>query len=225
MAQQNQAQVLTLDQVVKQIDAGDVKELNLVLKADVQGSVEAVEQSLDALTAEDATVRILHSGCGTITESDVMLASASDAIVIGFTVGNEPSAEKLANRMGVEIRHYNIIYQLIDDVEKALQGMLDPVFTDVILGKAEIREIFPSRRGAQIAGCRVTEGRITRGAQVRVLRDNAIIHETTIASLRHFREEVNEMNSGTECGVTLQGFNDFQEGDVLEAHRQEPGRG
>lgn len=223
-AQQNQARALTLDQVVKQIDSGDIKELNLVLKADVQGSVEAVEQSLDALAAEDATVRVLHSGCGTVTESDVMLASASDAIVIGFTVGNEPSAERLADRMGVEIRHYNIIYQLIDDIEKALQGLLDPVFTDVILGKAEIRELFPSRRGAQIAGCRVTEGRITRGAQVRVLRDDSIIQETTIASLRHFREEVNEMNSGTECGVTLQGFNDFQEGDVLEAHRQEPGR-
>ena len=221
---QNQARALTLDQVIKQIDSGDVKELNLVLKADVQGSVEAVEQSLAALTAEDATVQVLHSGCGTVTESDVMLASASDAIVIGFTVGNEPSAERLADRMGVEIRHYNIIYQLIDDIEKALQGMLDPVFTDVILGKAEIRELFPSRKGAQIAGCRVTEGRITRGAQVRVLRDSAVIEETTIASIRHFREEVNEMNSGTECGVTLQGFNDFQEGDVLEAHRQEPGR-
>jgi len=221
---QNQARALTLDQVVKQIDSGDVKELNLVLKADVQGSVEAVEQSLAALTAEDATVQVLHSGCGTVTESDVMLASASDAIVIGFTVGNEPSAERLADRMGVEIRHYNIIYQLIDDIEKALQGMLDPVFTDVIIGKAEIRELFPSRKGAQIAGCRVTEGRITRGAQVRVLRNSEVVEETTIASIRHFREEVNEMNSGTECGVTLQGFNDFQEGDVLEAHRQEPGR-
>ncbi|PKB72985.1 MAG: translation initiation factor IF-2 [SAR202 cluster bacterium Io17-Chloro-G7] len=223
-AQQNQARALTLDQVVKQIDTGDVKELTLVLKADVQGSVEAVEQSLDALTAEDAKARVLHSGCGTITESDVMLASASDAIVIGFTVGTEPSAERLADRMGVEIRRYNIIYQLIDDIHLALQGMLDPVFTDVIIGKAEIRELFPSRRGARIAGCRITEGRITRGAQVRVLRDNQIVQETTIASLRHFREEVNEMNAGTECGVTLQGFNDFQEGDILEAHRQEPGR-
>ncbi len=223
-AQQNQARALTLDQVVKQIDSGDVKELNLVLKADVQGSVEAVEQSLEALVADDAKVRVLHSACGTITESDVMLASASQAIVIGFTVATEPSAERLADRMGVEIRHYNIIYQLIDDIEKALQGMLDPVFTDVILGKAEIRELFPSRRGAQIAGCRVTEGRITKGAQVRILRENAIIQETTIATIRHFRDEVNEMNSGTECGVTLQGFNDFQEGDVLEAHRLEPGR-
>ncbi len=223
-AQQNQARALTLDQVVKQIDTGDVKELTLVLKADVQGSVEAVEQSLETLTAEDAKARVLHSGCGTITESDVMLASASDAIVIGFTVGTEPSAERLADRMGVEIRRYNIIYQLIDDIQLALQGMLDPVFTDVIIGKAEIRELFPSRRGAQIAGCRITEGRITRGAQVRVLRNDQIVQETTIASLRHFREEVNGMNSGTECGVTLQGFNDFQEGDILEAHRLEPGR-
>lgn len=223
-AQQNQARALTLDEVVKQIDSGDIKELNLVLKADVQGSVEAVEQALESLVADDAKVRVLHSGCGTITESDVMLASASEAIAIGFTVGTEPSAERLADRMGVEIRHYNIIYQLVDDIEQALHGILDPVFTDVVLGKAEIRELFPSRRGVQIAGCRVTEGRITRGAQVRVLRDNDVIQDTTIASLRHFRDEVNEMNAGTECGVILQGFNEFQEGDVLEAHRQEPGR-
>ena len=223
-AQQNQARALTLEEVVKQIDSGDIKELNLVLKADVQGSVEAVEQSLEALVADDAKVRVLHSACGTITESDVMLASASDAIVIGFTVSTEPSAERLADRMGVEIRHYNIIYQLIDDIEQALQGMLEPVFTDVVLGKAEVRELFPSRKGVQIAGCRVTEGRITKGAQVRVLRDTEIIYEAAIASLRHFRDEVNEMNAGTECGVMLQGFNDFQQGDVLEAHRQEPGR-
>jgi translation initiation factor IF-2 len=223
-AQQNQARALTLDEVVKQIDSGDVKELNLVLKADVQGSVEAVEHALEALVADDAKVRVLHSGCGTVTESDVMLASASEAIVISFTVGTEPSAERLADRMGVEIRRYNIIYQLTDDIEQALRGMLAPVFTDVIIGKAEIRELFPSRRGVQIAGCRVTEGRMTRGAQVRVLRDSEIIHETTVASLRHFREEVNEMNAGTECGVILAGFNEFEQGDVLEAHRQEAGR-
>ncbi len=223
-AQQHQARALTLDEVVKQIDAGDVKELNLVVKADVQGSVEAVEQALEGLTAEDAKIRILHSGCGSVTESDVMLASTSEAVIIGFTVGSEPSAERLADRMGVEIRRYDIIYQVIDDMDRALHGMLDPVFTDVVLGRAEIRELFPSRRGVQIAGCRVLDGRITRGASVRVLRDSEVIHETTIASLRHFRDEVNEMTAGTECGILLQGYNDFQQGDVLEAHRQEPGR-
>ena len=223
-SQQSQARALTLDEVVKQIDVGDVKELNLVLKADVQGSVEAVQQALESMTAEDAKIRILHSACGNCTESDVMLASASQAVVVGFNVGTETSAERLADRMGVEIRHYNIIYQLLDDMDRALHGMLDPVFTDVIIGRAEIRELFPSRRGVQIAGCRVLEGRITRGATVRLLRNGQEIHETTVASLRHFRDEVNEMTTGTECGVTLQGFNEFQEGDLLEAHRQEPGR-
>ena len=223
-SQQSQARVLTLDEVVKQIDAGDIKELNLVLKADVRGSVEAVTQALEGLTAEEAKVRILHSASGTITESDVLLASASKAIVIGFTIGSEPSAERLAERMGVEIRRYDIIYQLIDDVERGLHGMLDPVYTDVILGRAEVREIFPSRRGVQIAGCRVTEGRINRGATVRVLRNGVVFHETTISSLRHFRDEVIEMTSGTECGIILEGFNDFLGGDVLESHRQERGR-
>ena len=160
--QQNQARALTLDEVVKQIDAGDVKELNLVLKADVQGSVEAVQQALESMAAEDAKVRVLHSACGNITDSDVMLASASEAIIIGFNVGTETSADRLAERMGAEIRRYNIIYQLIDDVDRALHGMLEPVFTDVVVGRAEIRELFPSRRGVQIAGCRVLEGRITR---------------------------------------------------------------
>jgi len=195
-----------------------------VLKADVRGSVEALTQALEGLTAEEAKVRILHSGSGTVTESDVLLASASKAIVLAFTIGTEPSAERLAERMGVEIRRYDIIYQLIDDVERGLHGMLDPVYTDVVLGRAEVREIFPSRRGVQIAGCRVTDGRVNRGATVRVLRNGALLHETTIASLRHFRDEVIEMTTGTECGIILEGFNDFLAGDVLEAHRQERGR-
>ena len=220
---QNQVRALTLEEVVQQ-GSGVVKELNLVVKADVQGSVEAVRHALEQLTAEEATVRVLHSGSGAITESDVMLASASDAIVIGFTTGAEPSAERLAERMGVEIRHYNIIYQLIDDVSLALQGMLEPVYADVMVGRAEIREIFASRRGVQIAGCRVTDGRINKGANVRVMRDGTLVHETTIETLRHFRDEVNEMTSGSDCGILLQGYNDFQQGDLIEAHRLERGR-
>jgi translation initiation factor IF-2 len=221
---QGQTRALTLDEIVKQIDTGDVKELKLVLKADVQGSVEAVRQALEGMGADEAKVRILHTGCGSVTESDVMLASASEAVVFGFTVGTETSAERLAERMGVEIRRYDIIYQLIEDVDRGLHGMLDPVQTDVIVGRAEIREIFPSRRGIQIAGCRVTEGRVSRGANVRIVRNGESIHETTIASLRHFRDEVTEMTAGTDCGIILQGFNDFQEGDVVEAHRLEAGR-
>ena len=219
-----QGRALTLEEVVNQVGTDEVKELNLVVKADVQGSVEAVRGALERLVDEDATVRVLHSGSGAVTESDILLASASEAIVISFSIGAEPSAERLADRMGVEIRHYNIIYQLIDDVEKALHGMLDPVYTEVIVGRAEVREIFEGRRGTQIAGCRVSEGRMVRNGDVRVIRDGAVVEDSTISSLRHFREEVNEMNAGTECGIVLQGFNDFQESDILEVHRQERGR-
>jgi translation initiation factor IF-2 len=223
-SQAAQGRALTLEEVVNQIDSDEIKELNLVVKADVQGSVEAVRGALEGLVDEDAKVRVLHTGSGAVTESDILLASASEAIVISFSIGSEPSAEKLADRMGVEIRHYNIIYQLIDDVEKALHGMLDPVYTEVIVGRAEVREIFEGRRGTQIAGCRVTEGRMVKNGDVRVVRDGQIVQDGVVTSLRHFREEVNEMNAGTECGIILQGFNDYQEGDVLEVHRQERGR-
>jgi translation initiation factor IF-2 len=219
--QLNQARALTLDQVVNQIDAGDVKELNLVLKADVQGSLEALRQSLEEITEGDAKVRILHAGSGNVTESDILLASASEAIIVGFNVGEELGVERVSERMGVEIRHYQIIYQLIEDIERALHGILEPTYTDVIIGRAEVREIFPSRRNVQIAGCRVVEGRITRGGAIRIVRNGEILMETSIVSLRHFRDEVNEINTGVECGIMLQGFNDYEIGDLLEVHRQE----
>ena len=219
--QSNQARALTLDQVVNQIDAGDVKELNLVLKADVQGSLEALRQSLEQITEGDAKVRILHAGSGNVTESDILLASASEAIIVGFNVGEELGVERVSERMGVEIRHYQIIYQLIEDIERALHGILEPTYTDVIIGRAEVRDIFPSRRNVQIAGCRVVEGRITRGGAIRIVRNGEILMETSIVSLRHFRDEVNEINTGVECGIMLQGFNDYEIGDLLEAHRQE----
>ncbi len=222
--QSGQNRALTLEEVVNQTDTDEIKELNLVVKADVQGSVEAVRGALEKLVDEDVKVRILHTGSGAVTESDILLASASEAIVISFSIGSEPSAERLADRMGVEIRHYNIIYQLIDDVEKALHGMLDPVYTEVIVGRAEIREVFEGRRGTQIAGCRVIEGRMIRSGDVRVMREGQNVEDGVINSLRHFREEVNEMNAGTECGIVIQGFNDFKEGDILEVHRQERGR-
>jgi translation initiation factor IF-2 len=219
-----QSRALSLDEVVKQLELGDIKELNLVLKADVQGSLEAIRQSLERLVDEEAKVRVLHTGVGAVTESDVLLASASQAAIISFSVGSEPSAERLADRSGVEIRHYQIIYQLIDDIELALHGMLEPVSMEVIVGRAEIRELFGGRRGTQIAGCRVTEGRMVRNGTVRVNRDGQNIAEATISSLRHFRDEVNEMNAGTECGIILQGFNEFQAGDIVEVYRQERAR-
>jgi translation initiation factor IF-2 len=220
-AQQAQARALTLDEVVKQIDAGDVKELNLVLKADVQGSVEAIRQSLDKLTDAETKVRILHAGSGAVTESDVLLASASNGIIISFNVGSETGAERTADRAGVEIRKYNIIYQLIEDVERALHGMLEPVYADVVTGRAEVREVFPGRNNSKVAGCRVLEGRLVRGATVRIVRGTQTVQEAPIAGLRHFRDEVTQINTGMECGVVLQDFNDFQVGDLLEVHRQE----
>ena len=220
-SQQSQVRALTLEEVVKQIDAGDIKELNLVLKADVQGSVEAVRQSLERLTDAEARVRILHAGSGNVTESDVLLASASNAIVVGFSVGEEIGVERMADRMGVEVRHYKIIYQMIDDIGQALHGMLEPAFTDVVLGEAEIREIFPSRRSINIAGCRVVSGRMNRGASIRVLREGELLADTSIASLRHFRDEVNEVTNGMDCGILLDEFNEIEVGDVLQAHRQE----
>ena len=223
-SQQAQARALTLDEVVNRTPAGELKELNLVLKADVQGSVEAVNHSLENLAANNIKVRILHANSGGVTETDVLLASASEAIIIAFNVGTEPGAERLARRMGVEIRNYGIIYQLIDDVELALQGLLEPAIVDVVLGRAEIREVFPTRGGVKIAGCRIVEGRMTKGVTVRITRDGKILEESTVTSLRHFRDEINEAALGTECGVVLQGFNDFEEGDVLEAHREERAR-
>ena len=223
-SQQAQARALTLDEVVNRTPAGELKELNLVLKADVQGSVEAVNHSLENLAANNIKVRILHASSGGVTETDVLLASASEAIIIAFNVGTELGAERLVRRMGVEIRNYGIIYQLIDDVELALQGLLEPAIVDVVLGRAEIREVFPTRGGVKIAGCRIVEGRMTKGVTVRITRDGKILEESTVTSLRHFRDEINEAALGTECGVVLQGFNDFEEGDVLEAHREERAR-
>ena len=213
---------LTLEEVYTKVDTGEVKELNLVVKADVQGSVEAVSSALERLENDKVKVRILHGGSGTITESDVLLASASKAIIIGFGTSTQPGVDRLAEREGVEIRHYDIIYRLVEDVEKALRGILESTYREVTVGHAEIRAIFSmgGRRG-KIAGCMVTDGRITRNALTRVLRDGQVVHSGSISSLRHFKEEVNEMAAGFECGVGLGGYTDFQEGDVLEVYRRE----
>ena len=213
--------VLTLDNVVKQIDAGEVKELVLVLKADVQGSVEAVMQSVEKLSDGDVKVRVIHAGSGSVSDSDIQLAYASGGIVLAFNVGFEIGAERTADRMGVEVRNYQIIYRLLEDIEQARLGMLEPEYEEVVVGRAEVREIFAGRRGVRIAGCRVLDGRIVRQGSVRVMRDDAMLLETDIGSLRHFRDEVNQAMAGTECGITLQGFNDFEEGDLIVAYRME----
>ena len=216
---------LTLEEVYTRINTGEVKELNLVIKADVQGSVEAVSSALERLADEKVKVRILHAGSGTITESDVLLASASKAIIIGFTTPTQLGVEALAEREGVEIRHYDIIYRLVEDVENALKGILEATYREVVQGRAEVRAVFTMGRRGKVAGCMVTEGRISRGAMVRVIRNGEVVNEGTISSLRHFKEDVNEMTAGFECGVGLTGYSDFQEGDVLETYRREKATG
>ena len=216
---------LTLEDVYARINTGEVKELNLVIKADVQGSVEAARYALERLNDTDARVRILHSGSGTVTDSDVLLASASKAIIIGFATSTQPGVERLAEREGVEIRHYDIIYRLVEDVEKALAGILEATYREVIQGHAEVRAVFPMGKRGKVAGSMVIDGRITKGAMVRVLRNGEVVHEGIISSLRHFKEEMTEMSAGFECGMVLAGYTDVQEGDVLETYRREKGRG
>ena len=213
--------VLTLDNIVKQIDAGDVKELVLVLKADVQGSVEAAVNSIEKLSDGDVKARVIHAGSGLVSDSDVQLASASGGIILAFNVGFEIGAERTAERLGVEVRNYQIIYRLLEDVEQALHGMLEPEYEEVVVGRAEVREIFAGRRGVQIAGCRVLDGRITRQGSVRVMREDDIVYETEMSSLRHFRDEVNQATAGTDCGIVLESFNEYEEGDVILAYRME----
>jgi translation initiation factor IF-2 len=215
------SRAMTLEDVVTRINSGEVKELNLILKADAQGSVEAVRSSLERLDSPSARVNILHAASGAVNESDILLAGASDAIVFAFSVGVEPSADMAASRGEVQIRAYDIIYKLIEDVEAALKGILEPVHRDVIVGKAEIREVFGAKRRAKVAGVLVTEGRFAKNGFVRVVRDGELIHSGSISSLRRFKDEVNEVTSGLECGIGVEGFDEFVEGDLMEAFRRE----
>ena len=219
------ARALTLEELQTRIDLGETKDLNLVIKADVQGSVEAVVGSLERLNDEKARVRILHASSGSVTDSDILLAAASDAIVLGFSTTTQQGVDRLAEREGVEIRHYGIIYHLVEDIEKALQGILEATQREVVVGHAEVRAVFSiGRRGQNIAGCMVTDGRINRNAMVRVLRKGQKVFEGTVASLRHFKDEVNEMNAGFECGIGVASFTQFEEGDTIETYRMEKGR-
>jgi translation initiation factor IF-2 len=214
------AKTPTLLEISSQIREGQVKGLNLILKVDVQGSIEPIKSSLERLENERVKVRIIHSGSGTITESDVMLAIASAGVIIGFNTRPEPGAKRLADAEGIEIRYYDIIYDLVEDMEKALAGILEPVYVDVAEGHAQVRAIFNFRQG-KVAGGYVTDGRVIRGAQARVMRNGQIIHESNISSLRHFKENVPEMAAGSECGIGIEGFNDFQIDDIIEVYRKE----
>jgi translation initiation factor IF-2 len=212
---------LSLEEVYNLIRAGQNKELRLILKADVQGSIEPIANSLEKLGDEELKVNLLHGGTGNISESDVNLAVASGAIIIGFSVQADAAAQRLAEIENVSIRLYDIIYRLVDDVDKALKGLLEPVFKDVVIGHAEVRAIFRIPKKGNIAGSYVLDGQITRNALVRVQRNGEEVYKGRVASLRRFTEDVKEVNAGFECGIGLEGFNDFQEGDVIEFYKRE----
>ena len=211
-------QKVTLDNLFASIQEGQLKDLNIIIKADVQGSAEAVKQSLVKLSNEEVRVKVIHSAVGAVTESDVMLANASNAIIVGFNVRPDNVASESAERDGVEIRCYRVIYDCIEEVEAAIKGMLAPKFRDVDIGKAEVRQVVKISSVGNIAGCHVTSGKITRGAKIRVVRDGIVVAEDEMASLRRFKDDVKEVASGYDCGIGLNKFNDIKEGDVFEAY-------
>ena len=213
----NQYQKVTLDNLFSSISQGDMKELNIIVKADVQGSVEAVKQNVEKLSNDEVKVKVIHGSVGAINESDVMLANASNAIIVGFNVRPDPVAAEIAERDGVDMRMYRVIYDCIEELEAAIKGMLAPKFREVVLGRAEVRNVFKLSSAGMIAGSYVLDGKITRNSQIRVVRDGIVIFEDAIASLKRFKEDAKEVASGYECGVGLEKFNDIKEGDILEA--------
>jgi translation initiation factor IF-2 len=210
-----QRSITTLEDLFDRVQAGETGELRLILKADVQGSLEPIVNSLNEIDQEEIKIKILHAEAGNITENDVMLATASKAIVLGFNVNADPSVKKLAETEGVSIRSYDIIYRVIEDVEKAMRGMLEPEMKETIIGQAEILKLFKITKVGTIAGCRVTQGEIRRNANVRIERDGEKIHEGTLASLKHEKDNVKEVREGFECGLRVKGFNDFEAGDHI----------
>jgi translation initiation factor IF-2 len=215
-AAQAQSQSITLEQLFARIQSGEEKELRLVVKADVQGSLEPIISSINELGTDEIGVNIILSGTGNISEGDVMLAATSKAIVIGFNVNADSAARRASETEGVSIRTYNIIYRLTEDIEKALKGMLEPEERQVVIGKAEVLAVFRASRLGRVAGCRVTEGELRRNGQIRVVRDGEVLFEGDFASLKRHQEDVREVRQGFECGVGVRGFNEFEEGDILE---------
>jgi translation initiation factor IF-2 len=209
---------VSLEKLFEQLQAGGVADLNIVLKADVQGSVEAIVSELQKIDHPEVRVNVIHTGVGGISENDINLAAASNAMVIGFNVRPSSEARQLAERQGIEIRQYRVIYELTQQIEQALVGMLSPVETEAVIGEVEVRALFRVSRLGTIAGCMVTSGLVRRGSRVRIFRDGARIHETTVAQLKRFKDDVREVTEGFECGILLDGFNDLREGDIFEVY-------
>jgi len=209
---------VTLEQLFEQFQAGDVRELRLIIKADVQGSLEPIKSSLDDLGTGEISINILHQGTGNIGKNDVMLAAASKAIVIGFNVEADSAAQRLADTEGVSIRIYNIIYRVVEDIEMALKGMLEPEMKETVIGRAEVRATFRIRKIGRVAGCYVVKGELRRNAKVRLLRGDEVIYDGDVSSLKHIQDDVTEVRTGFECGITFKKFNDFDEGDIIESY-------
>ncbi|AVK83208.1 translation initiation factor IF-2 [Lysinibacillus sp. B2A1] len=220
-AQRSEKQRVTLDNLFEQMSQGEMKELNLIVKADVQGTVEAMAASLMKIDVEGVNVKIIHTGAGAITESDISLAAASNAIVIGFNVRPDVNAKRAAEQEGVDIRLHRIIYKVIEEIEQAMKGMLDPEFEEKIIGQAEVRQTIKVSKVGTIAGSYVTDGKVTRDSGVRVIRDNVVIFEGELDTLKRFKDEVKEVAKGYECGITITNFNDIKEGDIIEAYIME----
>jgi translation initiation factor IF-2 len=212
----------SLSEMMRELKAGaGRKEFPLVVKADVQGSLEAIVGAMEKLGNEEVSARVIHSGVGGITESDIILAQASGAAVIGFNVRAHKEAREASERTGTEIRYYNIIYDLVDDVKKAMSGLLAPTLRETMLGNAQILEIFDVSKVGKIAGCRVTDGVVQKGAGVRLIRDNVVIHEGKLSTLKRFKDDVAEVRSGQECGMSFESYQDMRAGDVIECYRVE----
>ena len=211
---------ITLEQLYQKIKEG-VKELNVIIKADVQGSIEALIDALNKLSTDDIKLKIIHSSTGAITETDVMLASASNAVIIGFNVRPDARVVEVAEQEGVDIKLYDIIYNVIADVRAAMEGLLEPIYKETVQGRADVREIFRIPKIGAIAGSYVTDGTITRSNSVRLLREGVVVYEGKIGSLRRFKDDVREVATGFECGIGIEGFNDIHVGDVIEAYMKE----
>jgi translation initiation factor IF-2 len=209
---------VNLDTLYTQMQEGSVKELNIVLKSDVQGSAEAIKHALSQIGDENLKVRLIHEGIGNISETDVHLAGASGAVIIGFNVKADGAAQRLAQKEGVDIRYYNIIYDAVDEVKAALSGMLAPEKKESQIGLVEVREVYRISKVGTVAGCYVLDGVVRRGSRVRVLRDNVVIHDGELDSLKRFKDDVREVKGGFECGLSIRNFNDVQKGDQLEVY-------
>ena len=211
---------VSLEELFARMQAGKTKQLNLIVKADVQGSLEPIRTQLERLGTEAPKVNILHMNAGAITENDIMLASASDAVVIGFNVPVDSIAQRQAEIEGVEIRQYKIIYKLTEDIQMALEGLLEPEYEEVLIGQAEVRAMFSIPRGGEVAGCYVSDGKIRRGAIARLFRNGDLVYEGEVASLKRFKEDVREVAQGYECGVDLTYYDDYEEGDIIRIYEQ-----